>query len=365
MTQPRPIDADNHYYEALDAFTRYQDKAMRTRGVQIMNEGKRVNVVIGGRVNRFIANPTFDPVIVPGSIDLFFRGQVPEGVDPKSLAQIEPIHPEYQDRDKRIEVMDQQGLAAAILFPTQACGVEEALRNDPEATASTLSAFNRWLDEDWGFNYKDRIFSAPMISLADVDAAVRELDYLLKAGTRVVHVRPAPVPGDDGPRSLGDPLHDPVWAKLAEAGVPVAFHLGDSGYTRYAAAWGGNENFEPFVGKPDPLSQLIVADRAIHDTMASLIVHGVFTRHPKLRVAVDRERLGLGFDPAQAAAQKGQSDARILPRCAARRIARACLGRSLLRGGHSRACRPDRPQSRAVRIGLAARRRACRSGRIC
>jgi hypothetical protein len=51
-----------------------------------MHEDKRANVVIGGRVNRFIANLTFDPVIVPGSIDLFFRGQVPEGVDPKSLA---------------------------------------------------------------------------------------------------------------------------------------------------------------------------------------------------------------------------------------------------------------------------------------
>lgn len=285
MAEARPIDADNHYYESLDAFTRYQDKAMRTRGVQIMHEGKRVNVVIGGKVNRFIANPTFDPVIVPGSIDLFFRGQVPEGVDPKTLARIEPIHPEYQNRDKRIEVMDQQGLAAIIMFPTQACGVEEALKHDPEATVSTLSAFNRWLDDDWGFNYNDRIFSAPMISLADVDATVKELEYLLKAGTRVVHVRPAPVPGKDGPRSLGDPLHDPVWAMLAEANVPVAFHLGDSGYTRYAAAWGGNENFEPFVGKPDPLSQLLVADRAIHDTIASLVVHGVFQRHPKLRVA--------------------------------------------------------------------------------
>lgn len=285
MTQARPIDADNHYYESLDAFTRHQDRAMRSRGVEIMRDGKRVHVVIGGRVNRFIANPTFDPVIVPGSIDLFFRGQVPEGVDPKSLAKIEPIHAEYQDRDKRIAKLDEQGLAAAIMFPTQACGVEEALRHDPEAAAATLSAFNRWLDEDWGFDYKGRIISAPMISLADVDAATGELDYLLKNGARVVHVRPAPVPAEGGPRSLGDPLHDPVWAMLAEANVPVAFHLGDSGYTRYAAAWGGNENFEPFVGKPDPLSQLLVADRAIHDTIASLIVHGVFRRHPALRVA--------------------------------------------------------------------------------
>ena len=66
MTQARPIDADNHYYEPLDAFTRHQDKAMRTRGVQVVRDGKRVLVVIGEKVNRFIPNPTFDPVIVPG-----------------------------------------------------------------------------------------------------------------------------------------------------------------------------------------------------------------------------------------------------------------------------------------------------------
>ena len=32
----RPFDADNHYYEALDCFTRYQDPAMKRRGVQIL-----------------------------------------------------------------------------------------------------------------------------------------------------------------------------------------------------------------------------------------------------------------------------------------------------------------------------------------
>ena len=86
------------------------------------------------------------------------------------------------------------------------------------------------------------------------------------------------------PRSLGDPLHDPVWARLAEAGVPVVFHLSDSGYLAIAALWGGKGTFEGF-GKKDPLDQVLLDDRAIHDSMASMIVHQVFTRHPKLKVA--------------------------------------------------------------------------------
>ena len=35
----------------------------------------------------------------PAALELLFRGQVPEGVDPATLMQVEPIHPEYQDRE--------------------------------------------------------------------------------------------------------------------------------------------------------------------------------------------------------------------------------------------------------------------------
>jgi predicted TIM-barrel fold metal-dependent hydrolase len=224
-------------------------------------------------------------VIVPGCIELLFRGEIPEGVDPKAMHKIEPIHPEYRDRDARLEVMDRQGLEAVLLFPTLACGVEQGLRDDPEAAMSSLSAFNRWLEEDWGFAYRNRIIAAPMLSLADPAAAERELESLLSRGARAIHVRPAPVPARGGPRSFGHRDHDRIWARLAEASVPVCFHLGDSGYNRYAAAWGGSAEFEPFGGTMDALDGILVNDRAIHDTMASLIVHGVFHRHPKLRVA--------------------------------------------------------------------------------
>jgi predicted TIM-barrel fold metal-dependent hydrolase len=282
----KPVDADNHYYERLDAFTRHLPKEFRERGVQPVQDGKRVKLLMGGRVNRFIPNPTFDPIVVPGCLDPLFRGQIPEGVDPRTLMQVEPLRPEYQDHDQRLEKMDEQGLGAAVLFPTLGCGVEQGLRDDIPATMATLTAFNRWLEEDWGFDYRGRLIAAPMLSLADTDAAVTEVESLIDRGARLIHVRPAPVPGPNGTGiSLGDKRHDPVWSRLAEASVPVAFHLGDSGYeSRLAAAWGGRDTFEGF-GKTDVLSRILVADRAIHDTIASLVVHGAFTRHPGLRVA--------------------------------------------------------------------------------
>ena len=284
MTQ-RPIDADNHYYEAIDAFTRHLPKEFKRRGVRPVQSGKRVELLIGDRVNRFVPNPTFDPIIVPGCLDLFFRGQVPGGADRSKLMRVEPLRSEYRDRDARVAVAEEQGLDAVLLFPTLGCGVEEALRLDVPATMASLSAFNRWLEDDWGFSYKGRLVGVPMLSLADPEAARAEVESLLGRGARVVHIRPAPVPTGSGRgRSLGDPLHDPVWARLAEAGVPVAFHLGDSGYNAFAGAWGAPDTFEAF-GQVDTLGRLVVSDRAIHDTVGSLILHGVFHRHPKLRVA--------------------------------------------------------------------------------
>ncbi|HYB36553.1 MAG TPA: amidohydrolase family protein [Mycobacterium sp.] len=283
----KAIDVDNHYYEPLDAFTRHLDKKFKRRGVQMVSDGKHTLAIIGDRVNRFIPNPTFDPIIVPGCLDLLFRGEIPEGVDPASLMKVEELElsPEYQNRDARVAVVESQGIETIFMFATFGCGVEEALRGDIEATMASLHAFNLWLDEDWGFDRPDhRIVTAPMISLADPEKAVEEVDFVLDRGARLVHVRPAPVPGIPKNRSLGHRSHDPVWARLAEANVPVAFHLGDSGYLKIAAMWGGKETFEAFAAA-DPLDKILVDDRAIHDTMASLVVHGVFDRHPKLRVA--------------------------------------------------------------------------------
>jgi predicted TIM-barrel fold metal-dependent hydrolase len=281
-----PVDADNHYYEPLDAFTRHMEKAFVERGVRVARDGRRVLLLVGGKVNRFIPNPTFDPIIEPGCLDLFFRGQIPDDVDRATIQRLEPMgeHPEYQHREDRLRKLDEQGLGAAVLFPTLACGVEESLRHDIEATMASLRSFNRWLEDDWGFDAP--LFGAPMISLADPAAAGEEVDRVVARGARLVHLRPAPVPtGDGGGRSLGHKVHDPVWARLAEAGVAAAFHLGDSGYNRFlAGAWGSTDSFQGY-GKMDVLSRILVADRAIHDTIASLVVDGVFARHPHLKVA--------------------------------------------------------------------------------
>ena len=62
MTLPfKAFDADNHYYEAEDAFIRHVDPRLHKRCMQWAQIDGRQRLLVGGRVNRFIPNPTFDP----------------------------------------------------------------------------------------------------------------------------------------------------------------------------------------------------------------------------------------------------------------------------------------------------------------
>ena len=278
----RPFDADNHYYEALDAFTRHLDPRDATRVFQWSTIDGRSYPVLGGTVFRGVKNATFDPVALPGVLADYFRGN-PKGDDPlELLRRHEPIRPEYRDRDARLGVMDEQGLERIWLFPTMAMVYEEPLKHDPGAVQLLFRAFNRWLQEDWGFAYQDRIFASPYITLVDVDWACAELEWALDHGARAIVTRPAAATTESGPRSPGAAEFDPFWARVNEAGITVVVHAGDSGYTAHGYARDGFTT--DFGGIPQPI-RMLQLERPIEDFLSSLVCDNLFHRFPNLRVA--------------------------------------------------------------------------------
>jgi predicted TIM-barrel fold metal-dependent hydrolase len=278
------FDADNHYYEATDAFTRHIDPRMAKRAMQWAEVNGRPRLLVGGKICKFIPNPTFDPVAKPGSLDEYFRGRNPQSKSIGELfGELEPIRPEYRDRDARLAVMDGQGIDGCFLFPTLGVGMEEALAHDPPALVAAFHAFNQWLDEDWGYAYRDRIFAAPMITLVDVDAAVAELEAVLDRDARIVCIKGGPAHTPNGLTSPGDARFDPFWARVNEAGVTVGIHSGDAGYAHYMDDWEPSGDFEAF--RYGPLRSILTSDRPPFETMAALVCHGVFDRFPKVRVA--------------------------------------------------------------------------------
>ena len=278
------FDCDNHYYEAPDAFTRHVPKAMQPRCVQWAEIDGRQYHVVAGKVSRAVANPTWNPIAKPGAMYEYFRGN-PHGRNPlEMLRDREPLPAHYLDRDARVAVIERQGLEAVWLFPTLGVLYEELLKHDLEALCTLVRSFNRWLEEDWGCNYKGAIFSAPYLTLADVDFACRELEWALAQGARVVVLRPSAVWTAEGTRSPADRTFDPFWARAAEAGVTVVVHAGDSGYTTNGYTRDGfSSTFEGANYAPSVKSFLI--ERAAYDFLITLAYEKLFERHPNLRIA--------------------------------------------------------------------------------
>jgi len=278
------FDADNHYYEAEDAFTRHIDPRMKKRCMNWADLNGRKELLVAGKVNRFIPNPTFDPVARPGCLDQYYRGNNPEGLSIRdAFGALEAIRPEYRDRDLRLKKMDEQGIEKAIYFPTLGVGMEEALKHDTEAVHTAFEAFNRWLLDDWGFAYQERIFAAPYISLMDLGRAVNELEWAIGNDARFVVMRPSFVFGKGGSRSPADPYFDPFWKIVNDEGVTVVYHGGDAGYGEYMADWGEGGTIESFGYSP--LRMIAMPHKAPFDLMAALISHRLFSRFPNLRMA--------------------------------------------------------------------------------
>lgn len=278
------FDADNHYYEAEDAFTRHIDRKMRKRCMDWAVLNGRKELLVAGKVNRFIPNPTFDPVARPGCLDDYYRGINPEGKSIReAFGELEPIRPEYRDRDVRLKKMTELSIEKAIYFPTLGVGMEEALKHDTEAVHAAFEAFNRWLLEDWGFAYQERIYAAPYISLMDRERAIRELEWALSNDARFIVMRPSFVYSKGGSRSPADPYFDPFWQIVNDAGITVVYHGGDSGYGEYMADWGEGGGIESFSSSP--MRSIAMGHKAPFDLMAALISHRLFERFPNLRVA--------------------------------------------------------------------------------
>lgn len=278
------FDADNHLYETREALTKFLPE--RDRGViDYVDVRGRTKIVIRGQISDYIPNPTFDVVARPGAQEDYYRLGNPEG---KSRREIfgEPIRsiPAFREPASRLELMDEQGLDRTIMFPTLASLVEERLRDDPALIHRVIHALNEWLYETWQFNYEDRIFTTPVITLPFVDQAIEELEWVVERGARVVLIRPAPVPGLRGSRSFGLPEFDPFWEKVVEADILVAMHSSDSGYARYINDWlDSDAEMLPF--QPQAF-QMLSSWRPVEDAVSALVCHGALSRFPALKIAV-------------------------------------------------------------------------------
>lgn len=269
-------DADNHLYETRDAFSRYLPPS-HEGFVRFVNIDGKDQLLLNKRLTFILPNPTLEKVAAPGAYD---SGERPQVI-------VSPAH--FFDPGPRLEWMRSVGLDRAVVFPTIGLSIEERL-DDPRDRQVVVHAFNRWLDDHWGFDYEQSIFATPLITLADMSAAIDELEWIIERGARIFYIQPGVPLTDRGRISMAMPQFDPFWSKVEQSGLVVGMHAGDGGQFRYVNEWEGVRDGDPdYFRKRDKGSTLFREwigrfDRVTHDLVGSLICHGLLTRFPGLKI---------------------------------------------------------------------------------
>jgi predicted TIM-barrel fold metal-dependent hydrolase len=277
------FDADNHLYETEDSLTRYLP-ATRRDLIRFVEVRGRKKLVVRDRLTEFIPNPTFEVVARPGAHMAFYAGDNPEGRSLRELTGTPMASiPAFREPGARLSLLDEQGIAAALMFPTLGSLVEQRLIDDPALTQIAIRAFNEWLHDQWGY-HEGRIYTTPIVNPSVLDDGIAELERVVERGARAVLMRPAPVSGLRGTRSPFLPEFDPFWARVQEMGVLVALHASDSGYQDYLNTWEGSEGAEYVAFRPKTFAAVADGGRSIQDTLASAVCHGMLTRFPGVRL---------------------------------------------------------------------------------
>jgi predicted TIM-barrel fold metal-dependent hydrolase len=283
------FDADNHMYENRDALTKFVPPEYAGI-IKYVDIDGRTKLAINDMISDYIPNPTFTRVAVPGGYgnDVTKGGSFGTTVDRGSRPKprVMPGIEAFFDPEPRLELMKDMGIDRTLLWPTLASVVEERLANHPDAASVVVHALNEWMYEHWTYDYGDAIYSTPIITLAVMDEAIKELERIAERGARIFLIRQAPVPTWKGRRSFALPEFDPFWERVQELDLVVGMHSGDPGYTRYTNEWEGtgDREFRAFSSNASAGFLVLASEKNnLVDALASVIGHGLATRFPRLR----------------------------------------------------------------------------------
>ena len=194
---------------------------------------------------------------------------------------------------ERTVALDQLGFDCQFVFASFSPGIVFDPHADLELRYGAARAHNRSMADFCSSD--ERLMGVAMLPLDDPQRSITELEFALDLGLAAMWIPHRPA-GDASP---GHTQLDPVWARIAEAGIPALLHVGGNPL-QIKPAWmqtgrpvptdwlGGGENVR---GK-----DMIALHHAAETFAGALVLDGVLQRHPELRVGVIE--LGAAWVPA-------------------------------------------------------------------
>ncbi|HUC06142.1 MAG TPA: amidohydrolase family protein [Acidimicrobiales bacterium] len=285
------VDVDQHLFESRDTWAEYIDPKWRQDALAIEDDevGWAWLTWRGRRLS---------PIEVP-----FPENGAAIGEDRLRRLRGEPpaanfddlVPPAYRDVPARLELLDDNGMDGAVLFPNYGLLWEKWLAEDRCAQRENARAYNRFMI-DKCHEGGGRLFGVAHLQLHDPAWAVEEIRRVSEQGVRLAMVAPAPVDG----KPLSHQDFDPVWRTFADCGVAPVFHV--SGFeSPIHPAWhmGETEDGGLFL---DSIFLWLAPAIAV----ANLILSGTLERVPDLRLGV--VELTAGWVPSFLLHMDGASD---------------------------------------------------------
>jgi predicted TIM-barrel fold metal-dependent hydrolase len=273
------FDGDTHLYETEDAWSRYLPKKYLADWNYHFEVEDGFRVLYVGRRKVEISAGYYSPdgkVPAPGRLHEWLKamkegkGEIDFRVDRT---------PDMMHAAPRLTKMDQFGVETCFIY----CGDMVATisyLDQIEPAKAILHAYNQWMFDEWKFNYQDRIYSAPIVTLEDLDWACEEARWAIKKGARLFLMPMGPA----NRKAPGHPDYDPFWAILNEAHCRVVYHVSEAIYMKdHMAVWG-----EPMQSPRLKQTAFVwmhgYSERPVIETLSSFIFYNFFARFPNVKL---------------------------------------------------------------------------------
>jgi predicted TIM-barrel fold metal-dependent hydrolase len=265
------IDVDQHLFESRTTWSEYIDPDHRSDALTIADDDAGWPWLSwrGSRLTPL-------EVPIPERSALIGEDRLRRVRGERAPASFDELVPDsYRLAGARLELLDEFGLDAAVLFPNYGLLWEQRLASDRVAQRANARAYNRFVAEVCN-DGKERLFGVAHVLLHDPAWAVEEIKRVRAQGLRLAMVAPAPVDG----KPLSHPDFDPVWAAFSDEGVAPVFHVSEFESPLHPA-WRTGEKEDG-----EQLFDSIFLYLAPAVALANLILLGVLERFPRLRVGV-------------------------------------------------------------------------------
>ena len=250
MTAKKIISADSHVQEPSDIYGERLPKRFRDRAPHVEErDGARYLIVEGKR---------------PRRLDIA-EGRETDADQDREFRQDESGG---TDIPHRIKDMARDGVSAEVIYPNDSLALYKS--HDPEYQIAVAGAYNDWLMELFG-GHPDRFAPVAVIPVADIPAAVKEVERAAKLGYRSIKI---PIIVNERPYNMPD--YEPFWSAVEDSGIVLSLHAFTNDADTYPEDWGEEE------GIGGALTFMAMGMVEGQNPVALLISSGMLQRHPKL-----------------------------------------------------------------------------------